>query len=49
MENSEDYFVVLLLIRCRLCGLCTLIIQYGFINLTRYIGVMMICKMCSVQ
>ena len=28
MENSEDSFVVLLLIVCRLCGLCRLLLSY---------------------
>ena len=49
MVNSEDSLVVLLLIGCRLCDICTLRLEYGFINFARYVGVMMICKMCSYQ
>ena len=32
----DDFVVVLLSIWSRLCGLCTLILLYGFINVTRY-------------
>ena len=34
------YNINIFLILCRLCVLCTLILEYGFINLARYVGVL---------